>query len=208
MWLCQKFNLILCYYFPMTLNCVFENNIKYDNSNRGFYDEKESNIHNVNPDKELNKYLNLLDRIFKILNKNNIDLVIKNKIIIQTPKIAREGTKKTIFLNFEETCMKLHRESDHVVAYISTELGTIVSIQEGGRLVLRGRFNQKGIENILRNYINEYVLCGSCKSVNTYFKKSEVNKLFFLKCEVCKASRFVNPIKAGFVAQTKRKKKM
>ena len=192
----------------MTVICALENSVKCDNSVRRFNDKKESNIYDVTPDTELNKYLNLLDRLFKILNKNNTDLVIKDKIIIQTPKIAREGTKKTIFLNFEETCMKLHRESDHVVAYISTELGTTVSIQDGGRLVLRGRFNQKGIENILRNYINEYVLCGSCKSVNTYFKKSEVNKLFFLKCEVCKASRFINPIKAGFVAQTKRKKKI
>lgn len=192
----------------MTLICGLENNVKCDNLDRIFNDEKETNIFSVTSDKELNKYRNLLDRLFKMLNKNNIGLVSKDKIIIQTPKIAREGTKKTIFLNFEETCIKLHRESDHVVAYISTELGTTVSIQEGGRLVLRGRFNQKGIENILRNYINEYVLCGSCKSVNTYFKKSEVNKLFFLKCEVCKASRFINPIKAGFVAQTKRKKKM
>jgi translation initiation factor 2 subunit 2 len=192
----------------MTLICALETNVKCDNSDRIFNDEIEPNIYNVTPDKELNKYRILLDRLFKMLNKNNIGLVIKDKIIIQTPKIAREGTKKTIFLNFEETCIKLHRENDHVVAYISTELGTTVSIQEGGRLVLRGRFNQKGIENILRNYINEYVLCGSCKSVNTYFKKSELNKLFFLKCEVCKASRFINPIKAGFVAQTKRKKKI
>jgi translation initiation factor 2 subunit 2 len=192
----------------MTLNCALENNVKCDNSDCIFNDEKDPNIYNVTLDKELNKYRNLLDRLFKMLNKNNIGLVIKDKIVIQTPKIAREGTKKTIFLNFEETCIKLHRESDHVVAYISTELGTTVSIQEGGRLVLRGRFNQKGIENILRNYINEYVLCGSCKSVDTYFKKSELNKLFFLKCEVCKASRFINPIKAGFVAQTKRKKKI
>nr|UXY88247.1 translation initiation factor eiF2 beta-subunit [Cryptomonas curvata] len=192
----------------MTLICALENNVKCDNSDCIFNDEKNPNIYNVILDKELNKYRNLLDRLFKMLNKNNIGLVIKDKIVIQTPKIAREGTKKTIFLNFEETCIKLHRESDHVVAYISTELGTTVSIQEGGRLVLRGRFNQKGIENILRNYINEYVLCGSCKSVNTYFKKSELNKLFFLKCEVCRASRFINPIKAGFVAQTKRKKKI
>jgi translation initiation factor 2 subunit 2 len=192
----------------MTVICALENSVTCDNSVRRFNDKKESNINDVTPDTELNKYLNLLDRLFKILNKNSTGLVIKDKIIIQTPKIAREGTKKTIFLNFEETCMKLHRESDHVVAYISTELGTTVSIQDGGRLVLRGRFNQKGIENILRNYINEYVLCGSCKSGNTYFKKSEVNKLFFLKCEVCKASRFINPIKAGFVAQTKRKKKI
>jgi translation initiation factor 2 subunit 2 len=192
----------------MTLICGLKNDVKCDNSDCIYNNEKGSNIYNVTLDQELNKYQNLLDRLFKMLNKNNIGLVIKDKTIIQTPKIAREGTKKTIFLNFEEICIKLHRESDHVVAYISTELGTTVSIQEGGRLVLRGRFNQKGIENILRNYINEYVLCGSCKSVNTYFKKSELNKLFFLKCEVCKASRFINPIKAGFVAQTKRKKKI
>jgi translation initiation factor 2 subunit 2 len=126
---------------------------------------------------------------------------------LQIPKIVREGTKKTIFLTFEETCLMINRENDHVLTYISTELGTIASIQEGGGLVLRGKFHPKGIENILRNYINEYVLCGSCKSVKTDFSKSEVNKLFFLKCRFCKASRFINPIRAGFIAQTKRKNK-
>ena len=157
-------------------------------------------------DEEFIKYEGLLNRLFKILKDDCINFAVRDKTIIQIPKIAREGTKKTLFLNFEEICSTLHREGEHLLAYISAELGTTASIQEGGRLVLRGKYNQKGLEHILRNYINEYALCGSCKSIDTFFKKNEVNKLFFLKCEICKASRFVNPIKAGFVAQTKRKK--
>nr|UXY87745.1 translation initiation factor eiF2 beta-subunit [Cryptomonas curvata] len=157
-------------------------------------------------DNGFSKYEALLNRLFEILKQNSVNLALKDKTIIQTPKIARDGTKKTLFLNFQEICLKLHRKSDHILTYISAELGTTASIQEGGRLVLRGKFNQKGIEHVLRNYISEYVLCGSCKSVDTYFKKGEVNKLFFLKCNLCKASRFINPIRAGFVAQTKRKK--
>jgi translation initiation factor 2 subunit 2 len=178
-----------------------EINFKYIWNN----EKKFLKIQNVESN-NFSKYKSLLNRLFEILNEKNVNFVFKDKTIIQIPKIAREGTKKTLFLNFQEICLKLHRNNDHVLIYISTELGTTASIQEGGRLVLRGKFNQKGIEHVLRNYISEYVLCGSCKSVDTYFKKGEINKLFFLKCNLCKASRFVNPIKAGFVAQTKRKK--
>nr|UXY87254.1 translation initiation factor eiF2 beta-subunit [Cryptomonas sp.] len=172
--------------------------------------KKSQTIHNEEGfclDNGLYNYEDLLNRLVKILDKNTPNSVSKDKLIIQPPKIAREGSKKTIFLNFEETCLKLRRENDHVLSYISTELGTNASIQDGGGLVLRGKFQPKGIENILRNYINEYVLCGSCKSADTYFKKDEMNKLCFLQCEICKAFRFINPIRPGFMAQTKRKKK-
>jgi len=73
-------------------------------------------------------------------------------------------------------------------------------------LVLKGRFQPKGIENILRNYINEYVLCASCGSAETFLKKDSLTRLFFLLCKRCKASRSVNQIKQGYIAQIKRKK--
>ena len=45
------------------------------------------------------------------------------------------------------------RQPDHVVAFVLAEVGSTGSIDGSGRLVIRGRFQPKHIENILRNYI-------------------------------------------------------
>mmetsp|Transcript_10302 Transcript_10302/g.20606 ORF Transcript_10302/g.20606 Transcript_10302/m.20606 type:complete len:193 (-) Transcript_10302:2080-2658(-) len=151
-------------------------------------------------------YEELLDRLFENLNKNGLDSEKNERLTIQPPKIGREGTKKTVYLNFTDTCMKLNREKEHLLLYISTELGAFASIQNGGGLVLKGRYQPKGMENVLKNYINEYVLCGSCGSAKTFLKKDSITRLSFLLCHRCKASRSVNPIRQGYVAQIKRKK--
>jgi translation initiation factor 2 subunit 2 len=151
-------------------------------------------------------YVYLLDRLIQFLDENDSDLPHEKRLTIQLPKIGREGIKKTIFINFEQICTKLEREKEHVIHFISTELGTTASIQEGGCLVLKGRFQPKGIENVLKNYINEYVLCDSCNSPKTILKKDLVTRLIFLHCLRCGAWRSVIQIRSGFITQTKKKK--
>jgi len=151
-------------------------------------------------------YEELLNRLIENLKKSGIEMENRERLIVRPPQVTKDGTKKTIFLNFKETCQRLNRESEHLLLYISSELGAFASIQNGGGLVLKGRFQPKGIENILRNYINEYVLCSSCGSAETFLKKDSLTRLFFLLCKRCKASRSVNQIKQGYIAQIKRKK--
>ena len=47
----------------------------------------------------------------------------------------------------------MHRQPEHVIAFMLAEMGTTGSVDGSGRLVIRGRFQQKQIENILRRYI-------------------------------------------------------
>jgi len=161
--------------------------------------DKDSIVHNYS-------YFNLLDRLIKNLELKNKGHEKINRLIIKSPKLAKEGTKKTIFINFEETWKKLKREKTHLISFISAELGAFVSIQDGGGLVLKGRFQQRGIENVLRNYIKEFVLCGTCGRAETKLEKNVGNRLQFIFCDYCGASRSVLPIKQGYIAQTKRKK--
>ena len=56
-----------------------------------------------------------------------------------------------------------HREPEHCLSYLLAELGTSGSIDGQQRLVLKGRFTPKGVENIIRRYIVEYVTCKLCK---------------------------------------------
>ena len=57
----------------------------------------------------------------------------------------------------------------------------------------------------LRRYVNEYVLCNSCKSPDSLLDRDSSSRIMFLRCQACGASRTVTPIKAGFVARTTRR---
>ncbi|OBA16982.1 hypothetical protein HANVADRAFT_54412 [Hanseniaspora valbyensis NRRL Y-1626] len=154
-------------------------------------------------------YENLLSRFFKILKQNNPELAgekSSTKFRIPPPVCQRDG-KKTIFVNIEEICEKLQRSVDHLIQYLYAELGTSGSIDGQKRLIIKGKFLGKQMENVLRRYILEYVTCKTCKSINTELKKEQSNRLFFLVCKSCGSTRSVSSIKTGFQATVKRVKK-
>ncbi|KAI8143071.1 domain found in IF2B/IF5-domain-containing protein [Fennellomyces sp. T-0311] len=147
-------------------------------------------------------YDELLGRVFKILRQNNPELAgEKKRYTIVPPQIFREGNKKTIFANVTDICKRLHRQPEHVIQFLFAELGTNGSVDGSQRLVIKGRWQQKQIENVLRRYIVEYVTCKTCKSPDTILSKD--NRLYFVQCESCGSTRSVSAIKTGFKAQTK-----
>ncbi|XP_044969415.1 eukaryotic translation initiation factor 2 subunit beta-like [Hordeum vulgare subsp. vulgare] len=149
-------------------------------------------------------YQELLDRVFNILAGNNPDLAVKRgRMVMCPPKILREGTRKTVFVNFMESCKTLRREPNHVMDFFLSEMATSGSIDGQHRLVIKGRFAPKSFESILRRYINAYVICNGCKGHDTTMTKE--NRLLFLRCEQCGSSRSVDRIKAGYIAHVGRR---
>lgn len=149
-------------------------------------------------------YRELLSRVFGILRTNNPDLAgEKRKFTIVPPQVVREGSKKTAFSNIADLARRMRRPLEHLTAFILTELGTIGSSDGSQRLIIKGRFQQLQIENVLRRYIVEYVTCKTCRSPDTILVKE--NRLFFMQCESCGSSRSVTAIKSGFKAQTERR---
>ncbi|KAL0034242.1 hypothetical protein WJX77_005001 [Trebouxia sp. C0004] len=152
-------------------------------------------------------YEELLDRVFDILKENNPELTgEKRRTIMKPPQVAREGTKKTVFTNYMELCKAMNRQPEHVQLFLLAELGTSGSLDGQSRLIVKGRFQPKAFEGVLRRYVNEYVLCNSCKSPDTLLDRDSATRIMFLRCQQCGASRTVAPIKAGFVARTSRRK--
>nr|XP_043637595.1 eukaryotic translation initiation factor 2 subunit beta-like [Erigeron canadensis] len=150
-------------------------------------------------------YEELLTRVFHTLRENNPELAgDRRRTVIRPPQVLREGTKKTVFVNFMDLCRTMHRQPDHVMTFLLAEMGTSGSLDGQQRLVVKGRFAPKNFEGILRRYINEYVICNGCRSPDTILSKE--NRLFFLRCEQCGSGRSVAPIKAGFVALVGRRK--
>jgi translation initiation factor 2 subunit 2 len=154
-------------------------------------------------------YEELLRRIFDMLHGRHPGLggnpEGRRRLSLRPPQIAREGSKRTVFLNFGEICQSLRRQPEHLAAYMAAELGTTGNLQEGARFVLKGRFQPAGFEGVLRRYIREYVMCASCKSPETVLMRDAHTRLYFMKCENCGSSRSVAPIRQGFMAQTERR---
>ena len=80
----------------------------------------------------------------------------KRRFMIVPPQISREGTKKTMFANITDICRRMHRQPEHVIQFLYAELGNTGAVDGNQRLVMKGRFTQKQIENVLRKYIGEF----------------------------------------------------
>jgi translation initiation factor 2 subunit 2 len=149
-------------------------------------------------------YADMLARIFDLLrNKKSGGTETKRGIVVKQPEVVRFGTKKSAWINFQEICDILRRSNEHLSKFIFVELGTKGSIAGGSQLILKGRFMEKQIENLLKKYITEYVLCQMCKCMNTSLERDPSIRAFTMKCENCGSTRSVNPIKEGYTAVSK-----
>ncbi|XP_017774717.1 PREDICTED: eukaryotic translation initiation factor 2 subunit 2 isoform X2 [Nicrophorus vespilloides] len=164
----------------------------------------ESSVQWMSSDRDYT-YEELLNRVFEIMRDKNPDMVAgkKQKFVMKPPQVVRIGTKKTSFANFTEICKTLHRQPKHLLDFLLAELGTSGSVDGNSQLIIKGRFQQKQIENVLRRYIKEYVTCHTCRSPDTILQKD--TRLFFLQCETCGSRCSVASIKSGFQAVTSKR---
>lgn len=148
-------------------------------------------------------YTEMLDRVFRILREKNPNLSQRKAHRLPPPDLDRIGTKKTMWSNFAQIASLIHRQQDHVMAYFMTEMATEGSLDSSQRLVMRGRFQPKQIESLLRKYIIEYVTCNMCRSPDTRLTRDPMTRLYFVACSNCGSSRSVAPIRSGFHATSR-----
>ncbi|KAJ4704211.1 eukaryotic translation initiation factor 2 beta subunit [Melia azedarach] len=147
-----------------------------------------------------NRIPKLPGRLFNFLLENNPELAgDRRRTVMRLPQVLREGTKKTIFVNFTDLCKTMHRQPEYVMTFLLAEMGTSGSLDGQQRLVVKGRFSPKNFEGILRTYINDMSNIVAAKVQIRFLRKE--NCLLFLRCEQCRSSWSVAPIKASFVAR-------
>jgi hypothetical protein len=120
----------------------------------------------------------------------------------------------------------MHRQPEHVIQFLFAEMGTTGSVDGAGRLVIKGRFQQKQVENVLRRYIGIFyftiivvgVNADSCEQWNTSHAKhanhptrSSPRRIVYFSCHASHAglgallipSRAVFRPRSGREARTK-----
>ena len=102
-------------------------------------------------------YSLLVNRFFSLIQSHHPDLLSSGtkSYKIPPPQCLREGNRRTIFANIADICKRMKRSDDHVMQFLFAELGTSGSVDGSRRLVIKGRFQQRGIESVLRRYIGK-----------------------------------------------------
>ncbi len=143
-------------------------------------------------------YTYLLDRIYSSLREKNPALFCRTKKVIPVPNVLASGSKKSMWVNFSQTLQVIHRQPEHLQAYVISELNTQTSIDSNIRLIIRGKFSTKNIQSILQKYIIEYVTCKNCSCIETLLSKDPITRLYYMDCEICGSSKSVPNIKNGY----------
>jgi translation initiation factor 2 subunit 2 len=137
-------------------------------------------------------YEELLDRaIAKLPDIETTDA----RFVIPEPRTFSEG-KATILDNFGNIADILNRDPDHLMKYLTRELGTAGKV-EGSRAVFQGRFTRTQLADNIQAYVDEYVMCSECERPDTQLVR--VDRVLILKCSACGAHR---PVKKRKITQT------
>lgn len=113
----------------------------------------------------------------------------KPKFVMRPPQVLRVGTKKTSFANFTDICKTLHRQPKHLLDFLLAELGTSGSMDGNQQLIIKGRFQPKQIENVLRRYVYH-----SCETNDR--QRSKLNVFCFLFTDTSKSmSRVIRAVR-------------
>ena len=146
----------------------------------------------------------LLNKLYENLERS--DTKINQKFTVKMPIVQRLGAKKTAWINFIDCAKNINREKTHLQTFINSELSTEGNIDGNGYLLIKGIYNQKNIESILRKYVSSYVQCPLCKSLDTTIEKNNVTRLSLLVCSNCKSSRTLQQINTEYKSSVKTKK--
>ena len=110
----------------------------------------------------------------------------------EIPKIlGHVQGNRTILSNFLQIAGILRREPEHLLKYILKELATPGEIKKSGSVIVGTKVSASRINEKIKQYSNEFVLCQECGKPDTKIEKE--SNFSFLKCHACGAK---HPIKA------------
>ena len=98
---------------------------------------------------------------------------------------------KTIISNFLQIADVIRREPKHMLKYVLRELATPGEIKKSGSVIMGTKVAASRINEKLKKYVDEYVLCSECGKPDTKLEKE--GDFIYLKCAACGAR---HPVKS------------
>ena len=133
----------------------------------------------------MDDYKSMLENVRKSLPE-----VVFTKERFEIPKVLGHiQGNRTIISNFTQIASTLRRDVDHMLKFVLKELATPGEIKKSGSLILGTKVPASRINEKIRQYANEFVLCFECGKPDTQIVKEDV--LTYLKCTACGAKNIV-----------------
>jgi translation initiation factor 2 subunit 2 len=90
----------------------------------------------------------------------------------------------TIIRNFNDIAQAFNRPADHVMKFLSKELAAPTTV-DGSRVIIQRKLKKQIIDEKIKAYAGEFVICHECGRPDT--KVSELENQKIMKCEACGA---------------------
>jgi translation initiation factor 2 subunit 2 len=133
------------------------------------------------------EYEELLDRAMAGVPKVVFE---KDRFQVPEAEVATAGNRTSI-KNIRAIAFTLNRDVDHLTKYLLRELGVAGDIGET-QLVVQGKFSKATVDERIKRYTEEFVLCKECGKPDTKLERS--GKFYVLRCEACGAKTPVRSV--------------
>lgn len=117
--------------------------------------------------------------------------------------VTRFISTRTSVQNFESLRTKINRPDTHILDFFKVELDVEGIIGPEGNMILSGKYQNKHINNLYKQYLSEFVRCHDCRKLQTIMDRDKNTRLQTLTCTICGSHRNLPKIAARFHA-TKR----
>lgn len=106
----------------------------------------------------------------------------------QMPKVSikHEGKKFTIINNLDDISKSLNTQCDFLVKYLTTSLGSQMKKNK-----LNGQFTEERIQKQIFNFIEEFILCKSCRNPETNLS-CQSKKILQSSCTACGKTNIIS----------------
>lgn len=127
----------------------------------------------------------------KLLNEayKEVKPITGNSERFEPPKIEGhlEGNK-TILINIPQIASYLRRDINHLLKFLLKELASSGKMQ-GSQLILQTKIPSAKVNEKIKKYVEEFVICKECKKPDTELKKDK--DFLFIHCLACGAKHSV-----------------
>lgn len=132
-------------------------------------------------------YERSLDRAMEMIPK-----AVAEKERFQIPEAETNvvGNRTTI-KNFKAIVGALNREPEHLIKYLLRELG-VAGNMDGNQAVFQGKFSKAAVDDRIKRYVEEFVLCRECGGPDTKLVRKD--RVHILRCEACGARTAVRSV--------------
>lgn len=151
----------------------------------------DNNIISKETELNLPSFTEMLNDVYIQVNNTTFE---ETTLILPTPKLEKSTTRMLWMV--APYLKRIERPKEHFYDFLTKKKGYTINwvsnLIEDGLIIRSKKITQNIIINIMKEYVNLYVLCNSCKNSQTEMTRDNEIKKYRIKCINCKSEYTVS----------------